>query len=367
MRTIIGAFLVCALSCNSTAQETEAYTWAHALTLESITNVSGGVEKGTHNLANLDLTLSVDTNAAGWWDKGTFFVYVLGNYGKPPSALSGELQAISNIEADENLTLYEFWYEHSFASDSVKLLLGLHDFNSTFYALESASLFNQSSMGIGPEVAQVSPSIFPISAATIHLTVNHNNQYFLLAVYDGVPGDPKHPRGTHVKFGKDDGLFMAAEWGVAKAEDYKLGLGAWRHTAKVENPIDNSVSDSNGGLYLIGERYFGETLAAFFQLGYADPQKNQLTQYMGTGITAKNWLIEGDSVGMSFARAKNSKDFLRVNTDLYSAETVTELSYFRPLMDKVSMQASVYSIQHPSMSLDTNKSVALGFRFYIEF
>lgn len=367
VKQVLAGSLVLVMSSCLWADEPEAFKWANALTLESITNLSGGLETGTHSRGNLDITLSIDTEAANWWDGGTFFAYALGDYGKPSSVLTGELQTLSNIEADNNFLLYEFWYEHSFAGGAVKLLVGLHDYNSTFYSLESASLFNLSSMGIGPDVAQVTPSIFPVTSPTVHLTLNKEDQYLLLAVYDGVAGDPKHPRGTHIKFGRDDGVFVATEWGFAHENNYKIGIGAWRHTAKVENPIDGTLSRSNGGVYLIGEKYWGENFATFIQYGRADKHKNQVSDYLGGGFSYKNWLKEGDNIGLAFARAGNSDDYLQINPDFYSAETITELSYFRPLTDKLGFQISAYSVEHPSMAPDVKNSFALGGRLYVEF
>lgn len=367
LKQLLSGAALCMLPLTSMAEEAIPYTWAHALTLESLSNLRGGVETGTRNLANLDLTLSVDTEAAGWWSSGTLFVYVLGNYGKPPSELTGELQILSNIEADHNIKIYELWYQHSFADGAVKLLVGLHDYNSTFYSLESASLFSLSSFGIGPDIAQVTPSIFPTTAAAVHLTLSHDDQYFLLATYDGIPGDPAHPRGTHIKFGGGDGLLTAAEWGLASEKNYKIALGGWRHTAEVESPVDGSLSDSNSGYYLIGEKYFTENFAAFFQYGRADGKKNQLETYVGLGVIYKNFLRDEAEIGLGYARAENSAEFLVENPDLLSAENVVELSYFTPLREKVSMQASLYSVAHPSMSPDLDNALALGVRLYLEF
>lgn len=367
LKRILSISALCIFPLVTFAEETAPYTWTHVLTVESLSNLQGGIDKGTRNLANLDLTLSVDTEAAGWWNSGTLFVYVLGNYGKPPSELTGELQTLSNIEAENNLKVYEFWYQHSFAEGAVKLLLGLHDYNSTFYSLDTAGLFSLSALGVGPEIAQVTPSIFPTTATAVHLTLTHNNQYFLLAVYDGIPGDPSHPRGTHIKFGKHDGLLVATEWGFANEKNYKIALGGWKHTAEVENPIDGNLSDSNHGFYVIGEKYLTESLAVFFQYGHADGHKNQLETYTGLGVVYKNFAVDEDEIGLGYAKAKNSSEFLKANIDLLSAETVVELSYYRPVMEKISVQASLYSVMHPSMSPDLNNSVALGLRAYFEF
>lgn len=367
LKQLLPIFLLSTLSFKSFAQDSEPYAWTHALTLESISNLDGGIKTGTRNLTNLDLTLSINTQAADWWDNGTVFIYVLGNYGKPPSELTGELQTLSNIEAENNIKIYELWYQHSFADGAIKVLMGLHDYNSTFYSLESSGLFNESAFGIGPDTSQVTPSIFPTTATTLHLTLTHDEQYFLLAIYDGVPGDPNHPRGTRIKFGAHDGVLTAAEWGFAKERDYKIGLGGWQQTTKVENPIDGSLIDSNNGFYVIGEKYFTENLAVFFQYGHADASKNQLENYFGMGATYKNFLVEEAIIGLGYARSKNSEAFIKANPGLLSAESVVELSYFIPLIESVAMQTSLYSVKNPSMQPDLDNSLALGVRFYIDF
>lgn len=349
------------------AEDQVTYTWANLLTLESVTNLTGGVAKGTRNLANLDASLGIDTQAAGWWDDGKLFIYVLGNYGKPPSDLTGDLQTLSNIQTDNNLKLYEFWYEHSFANGAVKLLAGLHDYNATFYSLESAGLFTTSSFGIGPEIAQVGPSIFSTTAAAVHLTLAFEHHYLLLATYDGVAGDPDHPQGTHIRFNESDGLFNTMEWGVHYEAFYKLALGFWQHTAEVENPVDANFSDSNSGFYLIGEKYFKGDIAAFFQYGRADAERNQLATYAGTGVTLSNAWVEGDAIGLAYASVRNGLPFRRVNVELLSAENIFELSYFRPVADAVKVQTTVYIIDQPSMLPNINNAVAFGLRIYLEF
>lgn len=366
LRKLIIAGIFCLASLSANSEESEAYSWENALTLESVSNLQGGNKTGTRNLANLDLSLTVNTESAGWWNNGTLFIYVLGTHGKPPSELTGEYQTLSNIEAFNNLSLYEFWYEHSFFSGAFKLLAGLHDYNSTFYSLESAGLFTLSSLGIGPEVAQIGTSIFPTTSAAVHLTLSHNDQYFLLAAYDGIPGDPEHPHGTDIILKKSDGILSAAEWGFAQEKNYKFGLGAWHTSAEVENPVDGSLIDENSGYYLIGEKYFSEKLAAFFQYGRTDDKKNELNPYSGAGLIYHELWVEEDAIGLGCARAKNGSAFLRANPDLLSAETVIELTYARPLIERLNFQTSIYYVENPSMSPDVDNSVALGVRLYIE-
>ena len=121
---ILPLMLLSSMSVGLYADEAVPYLWENSVTLESITNLQGGIKEGTRNLANLDVTLTVDTAAANWWNSGTLFVYVLGDYGKNPSDLTGDIQAISNISAPVNdLKIYEFWYQHHFFDDNIKWLV----------------------------------------------------------------------------------------------------------------------------------------------------------------------------------------------------------------------------------------------------
>lgn len=344
-----------------------AYEWETVITLESVSNLDGGVEKGSRQLGNLDLTLSVNTSAADWWDNGQLFVYVLGDYGNNPSELTGDWQGVSNIATDDSIKIYEFWYEHRFVDDSVKVLLGLHDYNSTFYSLDSAGLFSHPSFGIGPDTSQVGPSIFSTTAMALHVTIEGSHRYVLLAVYDGIPGDPNNPRGTHIQFDKGDGVFLATELGVHEEENYKLGVGAWQHTAEVENPVTGELIDKNSGIYIIGEKYWTERLATFIQAGRADKELNQVEYYYGAGIVVSHLFQEEDSIGVAVAHSRNGDPYLNSYPEYETAETAYELSYFTPVNSYLSVQSSLYYIHNPSMDKGLDDALAVGLRAYIQF
>ena len=113
-------------------------------TLELTTNTKGGLRKGSGLLGNLNLVTSIDPRKLGLWHGGTFSLYFLGNLGDDPTSFIGDTQATSNIEAFDTFKLYEAWYEQSWQSWQscrFSLLLGLHDYNSEFDALEYKLLF----------------------------------------------------------------------------------------------------------------------------------------------------------------------------------------------------------------------------------
>ena len=298
---------------------------------------------------------------------GRVLFYVLGNYGHDPAELTGGVQGVSNIAADNSIKIYEFWYQHTFFNDQLKLLTGLHDFNSTFYALESASLFNHPSFGIGPDTSQATPSIFPTTSWTLHASIEVEKFYLIVAIYDGVPGDPENPRGTHIKFDSGDGTFQSVETGLYSESEYKIGMGYWRHTKETENPVDASLIDSNSGFYLIAEQYLTDNIAVFIQFGKADDATNQLEEYWGGGVVYSSLLKECDAICLSIARASNGQPFLQANPDLLETETAYELSYAIPLNEQISTQASVYRIENPDMDPNMDTATAVGVRLIIGF
>lgn len=371
MKKLLTLLLLATAGVSFCARAESPYEWATALTLESVTNLDGGVHEGSSQLANFDLTLAIDTEAAGWWGSGEWFAYVLGDTGDNPSDDIGDVQGISNIATYEALKLYEFWYQHSFADEGVKVLFGLHDYNSTFYSLESAGLFTHPSFGIGPDTSQVGPSIFSTTSTALHLTFSGENNYLLAAIYDGIPGDPDNPRGTHVQFNSGDGLFSAVEWGWANENNDKVALGVWQHTAEVENPVDGEITDDNTGVYFIAEKNINDVASVFVQLGQADDEFNQLEYYGGTGVTFNNFWLDSDGLGLAVAHARNGDPYLvtanTFNSGTVRAETAWELTYFAPVVEHLSLQGSFYYIQNPSMDKALDDALAVGARAYIEF
>lgn len=346
----------------------EAYCFAGNLTLEGIANLDGGIAQGARGLVNLDLTLAVDTQAAGWWQNGSWFIYALGDYGGNPANLTGDVQTISNIATANSAKIFEFWYKHHFADDRVQLLVGLHNYNSVFYALDSASLFSSASFGIGTDTAQAHPSIFSTTAlASVLKLALDDNYYAALGFYDGIPGDPNNPRGTHIELNPGDGVFKAFEMGRQQDKSYKIGIGFWQLTARVDNPVNGLPIHVNHGHYLIGERYFSESWVGFVQYGQAASATNAVDTFVGGGIRHNGLLVAEDAIGLGFGHARNGTPFLRENPMLETAETIYEFAYSRPLQPQLNMKTSLYYIQNPGMSPELDNALALGVRLYIGF
>jgi len=336
--------------------------------------VSGGRDAGWEAPANFDLLLTIDTAAAGWWHDGSFNVYFLGNAGGDPSTRTGDYQVASNIEAPDSFKLYEAWYEHRFFDDRVSLLAGLHDVNSEFYVTEHGMLFLNSSFGIGPEIAQGQPSMFPTTAPGLRLRVAPSaDSYVIAAVYDGVPGDPSDPFGTEVAFDDGDGVFGIGELGLVAhgGRYYKLGVGGWISTAEYLD-FGGAAHHDNVGAYVLGEVDLwrgeeGRGVGVFAQLGCADEALNQTGTYAGAGIDWTGLLPSrpADVAGFAVAHARNGGDFRAANPGVERAETTLEWTYLIPATPWLNLQPDVQYVIDPGMDPALENAVVVGFRVQV--
>lgn len=288
---------------------------------EFVRNFTPGLVNGRKQTIyhdNLDLALTFDSEKAGLWQGGTLFIYGIRNHGGDPTGnVIGDLQAVSNIEAPDQFILYEAWFEQQLFNGRASLLLGLHDMNSEFYVSDYASLFLNSSFGIGPEItANVAASIFPKPGLGVRLRINPvDHLYAQAALYDGDPATRRlAAHEGKMGIGEIGYLF---DGGAIKA-------GYWQHTAQV-NYAGRNFSRNYGYYALADARLyrFGEgearSVNTFVQLGQAAKSRNAVNSYVGAGLHLHG-LLPGrgeDDLGFAMARA---------NTDTGS-ETTYELTY----------------------------------------
>ncbi|MGE3537478.1 MAG: carbohydrate porin [Candidatus Tectimicrobiota bacterium] len=238
-------------------------------------------------------------------------------------------------------------------------------------------MFINSSFGIGPEVAQIGPSIFPTTALALRLKYQPTaGLYALATVYDGVPGDPGNPRRTRILLRKEEGVFYGAEIGLTSPEDqpearrYKLALGGWYHTREFLD-FRERTHHANRGFYVLGEallipgRDATQGLGGFLQLGFADSDRNPIAVYLGTGLTYTGLLPgrEQDVLGFAMAQARNSSAFLRTQAaNTPRAETTLEWSYRAVLLPWLQLQPDVQYVMNPGTNPELANALALTLR-----
>lgn len=362
--------------------------------------VSGGLHRGTDFLGNWDLTLTVETEPLLGWRGGRLFVYGIGLWRTgSPSENAGDIQTLDNIDAPEEWKLYEAWLQQEIFGGRSSLLAGLYDVNGEFDVIEAATLFINSSFGIGRDISQTGangPSIFPETAFGVRLDTRPvAKSYVRFAVLDGVPGDPD---GTHAgpgyfAFSREDGVLCVGETGYVAGEEEgseqpytKIGLGGWYYSSDVDR-IGSFAADGsprrrhgNYGMYLLGERVvYRESaapergLAAFVRVGWADSEVDATGFYVGGGAVYTGplrWRPE-DQLGLGIAAAIPGDEFERASEDagtpVDGAEVAIELTYRMQLTPWLSLQPDLQYIVNPGFGDGVDDALALGTRIEIAF
>ena len=315
---------------------------------------------------------------------------------------------MSNISAQPALRVYEAWVQKNSSGNRFSALAGLYDLNSEFYNLQSATLFLNSSFGIGPAFSQsgvAGPSLYPRTSFGARFAWKPTPTTVLrTAVVNGVPFE--RPDGGHSLHRSGDGALLVAEYAsVDRADaaerpprrrqfrigrspspapyDDKLAVGAWYYTARFDDLLDTTAAGTpvqrrgSGGVYLAGQKLLhaagGRRVSGFVQGGLGDGRTNRFASYLGAGFVASGWLRPGtaDELGLAVAMARNGSDYVesqrRQSVPVTRNETAFELSYLIPVSDRFSIQPDLQYVVHPGTDPRIANSLSFQLRFEVAF
>ncbi|MDA5193990.1 carbohydrate porin [Govanella unica] len=337
-----------------------------------LSNVQGGLKRGTAYMDNLDVTLSIDGERALGWEGAQIFVYGLYNNGQPFSHVyAGDYQVVSNIETGvQAVRLYEAWIDQTFANDRASLRVGLYDLNSEFTAIEAAALFVNSSQGTGAELAQTGkngPSIFPYTSLSARLEMKLADHLILrTAILDGVPDDPEHPKRTAINLGNGNGALVIGEIDY-NLEKFRAVAGYWRYTARFPDQLTDIPQRGNQGAYGFVEGRF-DRLSVFARAGWANAVINPVKYYFSTGAV---YSIDpatrpDDHVGVAIAWAESGSTYRRLK-DAEAREVVVELTYHSAITDFLSVQPDLQYVFNPNFDANVKNALVVGLRFELSF
>jgi porin len=374
---------------------------------EGFANISGGLRRGGNYLGNLNLQLTLDAQRLMGWAGGTVFLYGLGIHGGHPSNFVGDAQGVSNIEAPAKWKLEEAWIQQNFFGNRFSALFGRYDLNSEFYRLQSASLFLNSSFGIGPEFSQSGqngPSIFPFTSVGGRFAVKPIEEIVLrTAVLDGVPVE--RPNGSRQVFAAGDGVLVVTEAAYLyrplsteqpRTRAFRIGrnccgtytgklaFGGWYYTAafddltRVEPDGSPARRHGSGGLYTLADWTVyhedddsGRQATVFGQFGIGDRRVNRFAYYTGGGLTLSG-LVPGrkqDEFGIAVAAAHNGTPFIRTQRDQgmpnRRSEITVELTYLAQFGAHVAVQPDFQFVFNPNTNPRIRNAVAFILRFEV--
>lgn len=340
---------------------------------EGMSVFSGGLRQGQSYEGMANISLSIQTEKAGWWKGGSFLITGANTHGGTPSSnLIGDYQVASNIEAGDLTYLHECWYRQELGTWT--MIIGLQDLNSEFVYTESGNLFLNSSFGTHSTIASNVPSpIFPLTslgaqfqhAFTARITAK-------MAVFDGMPEDLDYnPHNISWHLNSNDGYLAFAELDVAdllrldKEGMYKFGTYYHNH-----NPYSNGadLSVPNIGFYFTADQalmHFSPErfLNAFLQFSLSPASKNNNNWYLGGGIRCRGPIAgrTDDEIGLAFAHAN-------LQQSANGSETSLEMTYKLNVCENVFLQPDMQYILHPAGTSGTPANALAAFlRFGIEF
>jgi porin len=377
---------------------------------ESLVNATGGVRNGAAYLGNLRLQLTVDGERLLGWPGVTFFFHGLGTHGGHPSRFVGDAQGVSNLEAPQGWQLYEAWFQQNLLDNRVSALVGRYDINSEFYRLQSATLFLNSSFGVGPEFSQSGrggPSIFPDTAVGVRLAFKPaRDVVFRATVLDGTPVD--RPDGGQRVFAKGDGVLLVGEAAFLsrpvpedrplgsrfrigrgaglRPNDGKLAVGGWYYTARFDDLSEQEPDGQpvrhhgSAGAYVLADELVHRSAAqsrrqinVFTELGFGDSRVNRFGYYAGGGVLFSGLFpaLENDELGLAVAIARNGSHYIELQRQdavpVTGTETTVELTDLLQIGKHLALQPDLQYVMRPGTDATRKDVLAVALRFELSY
>jgi porin len=364
---------------------------------------------------NWDFKLKADAAKLWGWADTTAYLHVISQHGGRFNArIAGSFMGVDGIEAGTNTTkVFHAWLERTLLGRRLSLLAGLYPLDSEFYLTEASGMFLHPGAGMAAEVAQTGvngPSIFPTSSFGVRARWRPATKLSVLAaLVDGVPGNPRNPRGTHVRFERGDGTLAIVEFGLEPLEQDVVeplqpergvpqeaaverherleavshyAVGYWRYSARFDDLVDRDALGRpmrrvNRGAYIFGEQTVyreaadpAQGLVLFARYGVASSDVNVLQRSSSLGLRYRG-LVEGrseDEFGILWGRGDAGAKFQQVApAPVAASETVLEITYRARVASWLSIQPVLQRIVHPGLVSGRGAARIAGARFEIAF
>jgi len=253
----------------------------------------------------VDLHFDLDTNKAGLWPDGKLYVSFQNHHGSGFTIDPADvLLFVSDIGAPDYTEIYEFGLKQNLLKGNLQLEVGKQDANDNFSVNESGGDFTFPSFTLIPTVPMPT---FPAPALGVRLSVEPRKGISLdIGFYDG--GSQIEQIGFDTFFDGENGYFAIIEpawkpgFGFKGRLEGNYRAGLWGHSGdfpEIESGLQSKSFDGNYGLYVMinqmiyrpeGDSSDKRGLGIFFQYGWAPSDRNDVSQYLGGGITCKGLL-----------------------------------------------------------------------------
>jgi porin len=346
-------------------------------TVEAFWNTRGGIStrNSGERRGDLSLFIELDTEAAGWWRNGTFFLHFQEGSGRSiTNRHVGDFQVLSNIDADSFNQVSQFWYRHALLDGRFWVKLGKMEANDDFAGVEYGGEFINSSAGFGPTIPLAT---FPDQDWGVvfgmqpieWLSVN-------VGVYQGRPDGGRSIAAALANLYGPTVLFEPSlHYEITKLRGH-LRVGGWWNGDYVDK-LDGGDSETCGesyGWYFTWDQllwhknpeltYDEQGIGLFLQYGWGQKDRCEAEHYIGGGLA---WIgvvptRKDDILGLGIFHVGFS-DEASFNED---KETALEAFYKARVFERVSITPDLQYIIDPGGSSNKD-AVVLGARVEMEF
>lgn len=375
---LLGAAALCAIGmpAPADAQGIGGVNLSLSYTSDLLSNVRGGIKRGTVLLGKADAIAEVDGSVFGVEGASAYFNLQYVHGPAFSERYAGDAQVTSNIEAVSALRPLEAWIDLPLSGDAVRVKAGLVDLNGEFDVQNVGALFLNSSHGIGADFSQSGlngPSIFPTTSGALVLRGAGSGWTGRLGFFDAVAGDPDRPRRTRLGLPGSKGLLTVAEVERSLGEGSAAKVGAWSYSSRFDalDQFDGAGSPrrirGNRGIYATVEGRIaarkGRSLDAWLRAGMANARINAIAWTIGGGAA---WGDDEGRLGLAFSRAAlgdPGRDALVASGERpTAAETNIEVTYSVELRPGVSVQPDLQYVVNPSWRRDIKDALIAGLR-----
>jgi porin len=386
---------------------------------ESLSNLSGGLRRGSTYEGLLDVTVDADLETLVGWNGGKAHVraFQIHDGGRNAAEFTGSLADPSSIDARPSTRLYTAWLQQDFGEDA-SIRVGQLAADDEFLISNTAGGLINGTFGWKTTLSANLPSggpAYPLATPGMRVQINPSDTVSLLAgVFSGDPagkncnGDPQACNNHGTSFSFSGGAFWIGEaqyqvnqdmnaQGLAAA--YKIG--AWYHSTNFADQhfgIDPSGATAslaatptpdplnhrgNWGMYgVIDQMLWRDNLrsaSVFLRGGFSPSDRNIVAWYVDGGI-GFNGLIPSrpnDTLTFGVGHSRISDDAADLDRDvrflsgapfpIRTAETVFELSYIAQLAPWLAFQPDIQYIVKPGGNSPApgNPTGAVGNAFLI--
>jgi porin len=368
-------------------------------TNDVLSNVSGGLKRGTIDQGLLEGRLTIDLEKLAGWQGLTFFAngFQIHDTGRIRRDYVGGINTIAAIEAVPTTRLSELWLEQKFLGGMASLRAGQLAVDAEFFFSDLSAMFLQSDW---PTIAAANlPSggaAYPLSTPGVRLKIEPiKNVALLLAVFNGDPagpgpGDEQLRNRYGLNFRVSDPPFVIGEAQFRLNPDKNdtglattLKIGGWTHFGEFSDqryandgsllgdPLGSGIPAQhrgNFGIYgIIDQQIYrppgggpDSGISIFSRASLSPSDRNLFDAYVDGGIVFAGFVPNRpqDRFGVSaiYARFSNSVRAFDQDQIVFTGlpgtvrdyEANIEVSYVAQIVPGWTLQPDFQYISHPS-------------------